>query len=157
MAEVQFIIFTVAGESYGVNVRQVKSIERLPQITRVPNTISFIKGIVNLRGGVVPVLDMRQRVGAGHMDDVKDDEQRMIVVSIGNYEVGLVVDSVQDVQTVSDKKVENPPELVGGLHARYLDGIVTTNDALLILLNLEQILTDAEQEQLKEVERSLHG
>lgn len=157
MADMQIVVFAIADEHYGVDVRQVKSIERVTGITQVPTTLTYVRGVVQLRNQVVPVVDMRERIGVAALEAEKTGEQRMIVVSIDERLVGLIVDSVQNVQNFGSEFVEQPPELVGGLQARYLAGVLRREEGLLILLNLEQILSDAEREQLALVERSIRG
>jgi purine-binding chemotaxis protein CheW len=155
MAEQQFVVFGLAGEKYGVPVEQVESIERLTPITRVPKTLPFIKGVVNLRGMVTPVIDLRERFQfpAGE----NSDEARMIVVKVDGMVVGIVVDAVYDVRTIDAGTVEQPPAMVGGIQAAYLKGIVQVGEELLVLVNLSKLLNEAESNQLKEVELSVHG
>lgn len=155
MAEVQVVVFGVANERYGVNVSQVQSIERMMEITRVPKTLDFIKGVVNLRGIVTPVIDLRDRFGFSHPEETH--EERMIMVDIDGVQAGLIVDLVLDVQMVDESRIDAPPAMVGGVEARYLKGIYRDDTGLLILLNLQKVLSDAEEKQLKEVEKSVRG
>ena len=155
MAEKQYVIFDVAKEEYGVPVEQVESIERLLPITRVPRTVSFVRGVMNLRGIVTPVIDVRERFHFPSVDPT--DETRIIVVKVDNTTVGLVVDGVQDVFIMDESAIEPPPAVVGGVQAVYLHGIARRNDQLIVLLNLSRILSAAEEEQLKEVEKSVNG
>lgn len=155
MAENQVVVFAVANERYGVEVTQVQSIERLMDVTRVPRTVSFVKGVVNLRGIVTPVIDLRDRFGFPHPEESLDE--RMIVVQIAGIHAGMIVDQVLDVQWVDMERIDAPPAMVGGVEARYLSGIYRDDTGLLILLNLEKVLSDAEEQQLQEVEKSLRG
>lgn len=156
MSEVQVVLFTTAGQTYGVPVNQVQSIERLEEITSVPNTLPFIQGVAELRGAIVPVINLRIRVGA-EISGQETDRQRMIVVQIADMHVGLLVEAVLDVKTVEEESIQAPPALIGGLEARYLWGIVSTKEETLVLLNLEKILSEAQEQQLQQVERSIHG
>ncbi|MCL6636873.1 MAG: chemotaxis protein CheW [Alicyclobacillus sp.] len=155
MSDQQVIVFTVAGEQYGVPVEQVQSIERMLPITRVPKTLPFIKGVVNLRGVVLPVLDMRERFGFAPAETTED--ARVVVVRSDRYTVGLVVDAVDDVTVVPKSAIEPPPAMVGGVEAVYLHGVARLAERLLILLNLDRVLSDAEERQLQEVEKSVQG
>lgn len=155
MADMQVIIFNIEDERYGVSVQQVQSIERLLPITRVPKTLSFIRGVMNLRGVITPVLDLRERFGFAKQDAT--DDTRVIVVQVEGILVGLVVDAVMDVAKVDDALVEAPPAVVGGVQADYLHGIARLGDEALILLNLAKILSEAEEKQLQEVEKSVRG
>ncbi len=155
MAELQMVVFGVANERYGVDIREVQSIERLMPITRVPQTLDFIKGVVNLRGVVTPVIDLRDRFGLPHPERLEDE--RMIVVDVDGVQVGMLVDLVLDVQSVDDSQIDAPPAMIGGVEARYLKGVYHDQTGLLILLNLEKVLSDAEERQLKQVEKSVRG
>lgn len=155
MAEVQVVVFGVANERYGVNVAEVQSIERMMEITRVPKTLDFIKGVVNLRGVVTPVIDLRDRFGFPHPQET--NEERIIMVDIAGVHAGLIVDLVLDVQMVEENRIDAPPAMVGGVEARYLKGIYRDEAGLLILLNLQKVLSDAQEKQLQEVEKSVRG
>lgn len=148
--EKKIIVFSLGHEEYGVEVEKVKTIERMQKLTRVPKTPVFIKGVINLRGVVIPVIDLRSRFGLPEME--LTDNSRMIIVSTGDIEVGMIVDSANDVADLDSDLVENPPEIVGGIRAKYLDGIAKIGDRLLVLLNLEQVLNKQELLQLEELE-----
>ena len=148
--EKKIIVFSLGHEEYGVEVEKVKTIERMMKLTRVPKTPVFIKGVINLRGVVIPVIDLRSRFGLPEKEYT--DNSRMIIVSQGDIEVGMIVDSANDVTDIDADAVENPPEIVGGIRAKYLDGIAKIGDRLLVLLNLEQVLNKQELQQLEEFE-----
>lgn len=150
MAEKKIIVFALGHEEYGVEVEKVKTIERMQKLTRVPKTPAFIKGVINLRGVVIPIIDLRSRFGLPEMEYT--DNTRIIIVATGNIEVGLIVDSANDVTDIDTDHVEDPPEIVGGIRAKYLDGIAKIGDRLLVLLNLEQVLNQQELQQLEELE-----
>ncbi|GMA49017.1 chemotaxis protein CheW [Alicyclobacillus contaminans] len=155
MAEQQIVVFSLAGEKYGVPVAQVESIERVMEITRVPRTLPFIKGVVNLRGQVVPVIDLRERFQFEAAEYTEDT--RMVVVRVDDMVVGVVVDSVHDVRTIDSDAVEEPPSMVGGMHAAYLNGVYRSGEDLLVLVNLPKVLSEAEAKQLQEAELAVHG
>ncbi|RXT15135.1 chemotaxis protein CheW [Ammoniphilus sp. CFH 90114] len=148
--EMKVIVFRLQDEEYGVEVEQVKSIERLEKITRVPRTPSFVKGVINLRGVVTPIIDLRERFGLG--DSQHTDSTRIIIVTIGGLEVGLIVDSATDVIDVAIDAVEPPPCIVGGVEAVYLKGVAKLEKRLLILLNLNKVLDASEMQQLERIE-----
>ena len=134
--EVKVIVFALGTEEYGVEVEKVRTIERMQPITRVPKTLPFIKGVINLRGIVIPIIDLRERFGL----QVKDysENTRIIIVAANDLEVGLIVDSANDVIDVDSDTINDPPEIVGGIRAKYLRGIArVTEERLLVLLNLE--------------------
>ncbi|MCS7461874.1 chemotaxis protein CheW [Paenibacillus doosanensis] len=149
--EIKVIVFALAEEEYGVEVEQVRTIERMQPMTRVPKTPDFVKGVINLRGVVTPVIDLRGRFG--FQESEYTDSTRIIIVSVKDIEVGLIVDSANDVIDVDTDNIDDPPEIVGGIKAKYLRGIAKVNDTrLLILLNLEEVLNKNEIIQLENLE-----
>jgi purine-binding chemotaxis protein CheW len=149
--EIKVIVFALAHEEYGVEVEKVKTIERMQPMTRVPKTPDFVKGVINLRGVVTPVIDLRGRFG--FPEGEYTDNTRIIIVSVGDIEVGLIVDSANDVIDVDSDHIDDPPEIVGGIKAKYLQGIAKVGDnRLLILLNLSEVLNKNEIVQLEAIE-----
>jgi purine-binding chemotaxis protein CheW len=149
--EKKVIVFALGSEEYGVEVEKVRTIERMQPMTRVPKAPEFIKGVINLRGLVIPIIDLRARFGLDTVD--YSDSTRIIIVSAGEFEVGLIVDSANDVIDLDTDNIDNPPEIVGGIKAKYLDGIARVGeDRLLVLLNLEQVLNKDELQQLERIE-----
>lgn len=157
MPDIQFVVMKLGQEHYGANVMQVTSVERMLDISPVPRTLSYIKGVVNLRGTVVPVIDLRERVGLSEMHRDAMDERRIVVVDVESMTVGMIVDAVEDVVSIDENAIEEAPAVVGGLHAVYLQGIARINDRLLVLLQLNHILSDVEVAQLQEVEKQVRG
>ncbi len=155
MAEQQIIVMAIGDERYGVDVKQVQSIEKIVPITRVPKTLPFIKGVMNLRGIVTPVIDLRERFGFQSTE--LTDDARITVIQVEDVTVGMIVDAVTDVVSIQSDAIEPPPSVVGGVQAIYLSGVARVNGELLILLNLERVLSDAESAQLEEVEKSVRG
>lgn len=148
--EVKVIVFRLRDEEYGVDVNQVKSIERMQKITRVPKTPEFVKGVINLRGVVTPIINLRARFEMGEEDYT--ETTRIIIVSVDNMEVGLIVDAANDVIDVPTSHIEPPPEVVGGVEAEYLRGVAKLDQRLLILLNLDKVLSVEELQQMKKLE-----
>jgi purine-binding chemotaxis protein CheW len=149
--EKKVIVFALGSEEYGVEVEKVRTIERMQPMTRVPKSLDFIKGVINLRGIVIPIIDLRARFGLEQIDYT--DNTRIIIVAAGEYEIGLIVDSANDVIDLDTDNIDNPPEIVGGIKAKYLDGIARVGEErLLVLLNLEQVLDKNEIQQLETIE-----
>jgi purine-binding chemotaxis protein CheW len=149
--ELKVIVFTLGKESYGVEVDKVRTIERMINLTRVPKTPPFVKGVINLRGIVVPVIDLRGRFGLEETDFTENT--RNIIVSVNDIEVGLIVDSASDVIDIDSDLIEDPPEIVGGIRAKYLRGVAKmTDNRLLVMLNLEEVLNKKEIVQLEKIE-----
>ncbi|WP_228116245.1 chemotaxis protein CheW [Fictibacillus phosphorivorans] len=138
MNEEKVIIFQLKDEEYAVPVQHVKSIERMQPITRIPRTASFVKGVINLRGVVTPIIDLRSRF---EIEEVShSDTTRIIIVSVGTIEAGLIVDAANDVIDLDKESIEPPPEVVGGVDAEYIRGVAKIEKRLLILLDLVKVL-----------------
>ncbi|GAB2722054.1 chemotaxis protein CheW [Paenibacillus thermoaerophilus] len=148
--ELKVIVFALGHEEYGVEVEKVKTIERMSPMTRVPKTPAFVKGVINNRGVVLPVIDLRGRFGLPEAEYT--DNTRIIIVAVGDLEVGMIVDSASDVIDVNSDQIELPPEIVGGIRAKYLRGIAKIGERLLVLLNLEEVLNKSEIIQLEQME-----
>ncbi|WP_239617003.1 chemotaxis protein CheW [Cohnella mopanensis] len=147
--ELKVIVFTLAQEEYGIEVDKVRTIERMVPITRVPKTPAFVKGVINLRGIVIPVIDLRGRFGLAETEYT--DNSRIIIVAANELEVGFIVDSANDVMDVMSDSIENPPEVMGGVKAKYISGVAKIGDSrLLILLNLIEVLNRNEIIQLEQ-------
>ncbi|HZG15101.1 MAG TPA: chemotaxis protein CheW [Candidatus Bathyarchaeia archaeon] len=152
IGEVKVIVFRLQDEEYGVEVNQVLSIEKLDHITRVPRTPAFVKGVINLRGVVTPIIDLRSRFG---LDEASYTETtRVIIVAVNELEVGLIVDAANDVIDIPVNAIEPAPEVVGGVEAVYLRGVAKLEKRLLILLNLDKVLNTEEMKQLDTLEVS---
>jgi len=149
--ELKVIVFALADEHYGIEVEKVRTIERMMPITRVPKTPAFIKGVINLRGVVIPVLDLRGRFGLEGTEPT--DNSRIIIVAANDLEVGFIVDSANDVIDIDSDTIDSPPEVVGGIKAKYLRGVAKLPDSrLLIMLNLAEVLSRDEIIQLEHLE-----
>jgi len=149
--ELKVIVFALGSEEYGIEVDKVRTIERMIPITRVPKTPAFVKGVINLRGVVLPVIDLRGRFGLPETEPTENT--RIIIVSVGDIEVGFIVDAANDVMDIDSDSIDSPPEVVGGIRAKYLHGVAKIEDnRLLIMLNLSEVLKKSEIIQLEELE-----
>ena len=136
---VKSIIFQLNSEEYAMPVDLVGGIERMLPITRVPGTPDFIKGVLNLRGVVTPLLDLRIRFGFEPKD--YSDATRTIIIQHENMDVGLIVDAAHDVIDIPKASIEPTPEAVGSVHIDYIDGVAKYDERLFILLNIDKILS----------------
>ncbi len=143
----QFVSFIIAGEEFGVNILTVQEIIRPVEITRVPHAPEFVEGVINLRGRILPVIDLRTRFG--FPDREQNDDMRIVVVEIGAQTIGFMTDSVQEVLRVDVNAIEPAPEIAVGIDAGYLRGVAKLDERLLILLELENILSDDEAQELQ--------
>ncbi|MBD3918259.1 chemotaxis protein CheW [Paenibacillus sp. PR3] len=149
--EMKVIVFALGQEEYGIEVDKVRTIERIQPITRVPKAPAFIKGVINLRGVVIPVIDLRGRFGLE--ETVTTDNSRIIIVAANELEVGFIVDSANDVIDIDTESIDTPPEVVGGIKAKYLHGIAKIGEKrLLVMLNLSEVLNRKEILQLEQLE-----
>lgn len=137
-SEIQLVAFKLGREEYGVSILQVQEIKRMTDITRVPQTPEYIRGVMNLRGSVLPVLDLKKRLGLP-ANEVTDDT-RIVIVKVADLSVGLIVDAVSEVMAIEQASIENAESVVSGVAANYLDGVGKLDNRLLILLNLEAII-----------------
>ena len=135
----QLVTFNLGSEEFALDILLVQEINRRVEITKVPKTPEFVEGVINLRGKIVPVLDLRKRFGlVGHEFTA---QSRIIVVNIDNRVLGLLVDSVSEVLQIPAHTIEPPPPLVAGIDAAYIKGIGKFEDRLLILLDLGKVLS----------------
>lgn len=149
--EIKVIVFKLGQEEYGIEVDKVQTIERMMPITRVPKTLAFVKGVINLRGVVIPVIDLRGRFGISEADHT--DQTRIIIVSANEMEVGFIVDSANDVIDLNTDIIDSPPDVVGGIKAKYLQGVARiSEERLLVMLNLSEVLNRNEIIQLESLE-----
>ncbi|MEI7849509.1 MAG: chemotaxis protein CheW [Chloroflexota bacterium] len=144
--EQQLVVFDLAGESYGINIAAVESIIKMQNITRLPQAPYYVNGVTNLRGTVLPVIDLRLRFGleAGEVSR----QTRIIIVTMGTLKVGVVVDGVSEVLRVQDETIEGLPPMVSTVNSAFLKGIARMENRLIILLELGKVLDFEEQQTL---------
>lgn len=148
--EQKVIVFRLKDEEYALSVDRVGGIEKLTSITRVPQTADFVKGVINLRGVVTPIIDLRIRFGIEEMQHT--ESTRIIIVYHNGAEVGLIVDAANDVIDIPIQAIEPTPEVVGAVHVDYIEGIAKLDKRLLILLDLEKVLKTGELNTLSKSE-----
>ncbi len=137
-SENQFVVFKLEGEYYGINIYNVKIIEKISEFTRVPNTHDFVVGVINLRGEVVPVIDLKRKFDLN--ESINEDESRVIIVNYNNMTVGLLVDSSSEVVNIDKNEIDKPPSVGNKVYQKFMQGIGKKDERLIILLDLEKIL-----------------
>jgi len=135
----EFLSFRLGNEEYGIDILKVQEIRNYETVTTIANAPDFIKGVVNLRGTIVPVVDMRIKFQLG--DVGYDDFTVVIVLNVAGRVVGMVVDSVSDVITLSPEQVRPAPEFGAALHTEYITGLGTVDKRMLILIDIEKLMT----------------
>jgi purine-binding chemotaxis protein CheW len=138
--DLKVIVFQLKDEEYAIEVEYVQSIERMQPVTRIPRTHSFITGVMNLRGVITPIINLRKRFGIE--EKVFDDATRILVLSKEDIEIGFIVDGANDVIDIPADKIEPTPEVVGGVEADYLRGVVKLDKRLFTLLNLDKVISE---------------
>ncbi|MBU7592138.1 chemotaxis protein CheW [Metabacillus halosaccharovorans] len=138
VGDLKVIVFQLQDEEYGIPVQQVRSIEKVEHITRVPRTAPFIKGVINLRGVVTPIIDLRKRFGLQELEDT--ESTRMIIVSKEDIEVGFIVDAANDVIDIHKDIIEPAPEVVGSVEVEYIQGVAKLEKRLIVMIDLDEVL-----------------
>ncbi|HTY38093.1 MAG TPA: chemotaxis protein CheW [Bacteroidota bacterium] len=144
--ELQLVSFKLGEEEYGIDILKVQEINRMLEVTRVPDSPPFVEGVINLRGKVIPIIDLRGRFGMERKEH--DKNTRIIVVELAGRIVGFIVDAVREVLRIQRSITEPPPQMTSGAGEEYITGIAKLEDRLLILVDLEQVIGTAALEQV---------
>jgi purine-binding chemotaxis protein CheW len=145
----QYVVFELDQEQYGVKIGDVESIIKMQPITRIPHSPAFIEGVTTLRGKVLPVVDLRKRFGL-QMRDVGQNG-RIIVTGTGGTEIGMMVDGVSEVLTISDRTIEAAPAITTSIESAYITGIAKFEQRLIILLDLRRVFSLRENDTFQEM------
>ncbi len=143
----QFLTFMLAGEEYGVDILRVQEIKGWDSVTKIPNTPAYIRGVINLRGTIVPIIDLRLRFGLDHLD--YGPTTVVVVLKVIGVEgksriMGVVVDGVSDVYNISDNELKPAPDFGSAVDTEFVKGLATVNDKMVIILEIDQMLNSAE-------------
>ena len=142
----QILVFNINNELYGIDILKVQEILNFIEPTPIPNCPDYLKGIINLRGTIILVIDLRARF---HFDAPMDPENCVIVVvAIGNKKYGLVVDSVSDVLTINENDIQEDIDINSGIDNRYITGLVKANEQMIILVNIDKVFLKNELDDL---------
>ena len=144
------MVFSLNNEVYGAPVEQVISVEKPMNITRVPNTAPFIKGVINSRGTILPVIDLLAKFDMGASKIV--ESTRLAIVQSEDIRVALLIDMARDVLDINGDDIDPVPEVAGGIHAKYLNGVARLAEDLMILLNLNKVLDPNDIQLIKQIE-----
>jgi len=152
--EIQVACFRLGDDVFAADIMRIKEIIRLQRLVNLPKSPAFVEGALNLRGSVIPVVDLRKRFDLPTAPHNRNT--RLLIVTVGKQVLGLVVDEVTEVISVPVRDVKPPPQVSGGVGAEYLVGVCIAGDSLIMLLNLDRILTDRESDELTRLEVSRH-
>jgi purine-binding chemotaxis protein CheW len=144
MANNEFLSFTLGKEEYGIDILKVQEIRGYDAVTVLANTPEFIKGVINLRGIIVPIVDMRIKFNLGNV--TYDQLTVVIILNVAKRVVGMVVDGVSDVISLTSEQIKPAPEFGASLDTQYLMGLGTVDDRMLILVDIEKLMTSSDME-----------
>ena len=137
----QFVTFTLGNEEYAVDILSVQEINRITEITIVPNSPDYVEGVINLRGKVIPVINLRKKFGL--TDKETDDSSRIIIMEIQGITNGLIVDSVSEVLRILTNTIEPAPPMSSNISSQFIKGIAKLENRLIILIDLDRLLGEA--------------
>jgi purine-binding chemotaxis protein CheW len=146
----QVVSFALGSEEYGVDIAQVQEINRMVAITHVPRAPHFMEGVINLRGQLIPIIDLRTRFGMPRTEHTKNT--RIVVTEIGSKRVGMVVDSVSEVLRIPTEQIEDAPDMIAGVDTEYIRGVGKVGDRLIIMLDLGRVISGNERRDLEILE-----
>jgi purine-binding chemotaxis protein CheW len=145
----QLVVFRIGAEEFAVDIRLTKEIIAMREITAVPQTLAFVEGVMNLRGNLVPVLDLRKRLRAGRPE--AHSHLRIIIALLDGKQMGLIVDAASEVVRASEEMIEPPPDVIREIGADYIEGIINLNERFITLLDLNKALAGEIENELEEV------
>lgn len=147
--DLQVVGFRIGRETFGLPIAMVREIVRVPEITSVPNVPDYVEGVINLRGRIIPVIDLRKRFGQKSLDP--DKRNRIVVVEVDNRALGLLVHSASEVLKVPPSEIESPQNVFQEGELSYVSGVAKLNGRLVILINLARLLQAGELRTIQEV------
>ena len=156
MAELQFVVFKLGKEEYGVNIMQVQEIGHYAEPVKVPNTPEFVEGIMNLRDNVIPVISLRKRFNIPEENINKSEQdsnenRRTIIINLGDRQIAFIVDDASEVLTLDEASIQETPDIIAGVDRKYISGIGKKGNRLIIMLDLNFLFDEQEQAQLEAI------
>ena len=149
----QMVVMELANESYGVDIDAVNTIIRMQEVTKIPRSEDFVDGVINLRGSIVPVIDLRKKFRLDATEITK--ASRIVVVEAAGQVIGMIVDSVVETLRLPKDAIEPPSPVVVSVDSQYVRGVGKQDDRLVILLDIDKIMTAGEMESLADVQRQV--
>jgi purine-binding chemotaxis protein CheW len=149
MSESQYVVFRLEKEKYGVDIANVGGITEVTEITKVPNSPYFIEGVINLRGSIIPIINLKKRFNIVHTEETND--KRIIIINVKGKDVGYIVDEASQVLRIDNNDIDPTPSLLLSEDRKYISGIAKVNNSIIILLDLVNILNTQEIDQIKNI------
>ena len=143
--EFKIVSFVLGDEEFGVDIMKIDSIVELGKLTKIPESADYVEGVMNFRGTVIPVINLRRKF---YMEDLPEDakkKSKVIVVNLDDRKVGFMVDDVREVLTITDEQLEEPPDEVGGVGRSYVLGIAKMGESMMIILDIDKVLSAEEK------------
>ncbi|MBU5437485.1 chemotaxis protein CheW [Tissierella sp. MSJ-40] len=151
MAENQYVVFKLGKEEFGIDIMNVKEIVPHQDSIQIPNTPSFIEGIINFRGSVIPIINLKKRFKLDYDEITKDT--RIIVITLEEKQIGFIVDEASQTVRLDDDQIDEAPDIISGVDRRYITGVGKLDEKrLLILIDLEKVLSDNEIDEINKLE-----
>ncbi|MBN1648606.1 MAG: chemotaxis protein CheW [Spirochaetales bacterium] len=153
--QVQLVTFQLGEEQYGIEIMSVDSIVRIQEIRPIPNAPAYVEGIFNLRGDIIPVINLHKRFHLKKANLSEDDEQLsgFIVIEINGMKLAVVIDKVSRVVAVEVEKIQPPPQMISGIGAEYIQGVYNKDDGYLIILDIDRLFDPKELKQLGDISK----
>ena len=152
-SQFQLVTFQLGEELYGVNIMDVKEIVRLQNVRVIPNAPYYVEGIINLRGEIIPIIDLHKRFRIQAMSrDSVDFEGGFIILNIDNSKIGIIIDKVARVVTVKAEDLKDPPQMLSGIGSEYIEGVIREETGYLIMLNIRKLFNAKELQKIIEIQ-----
>ncbi|WIV10506.1 chemotaxis protein CheW [Proteiniborus sp. MB09-C3] len=150
MSEKQYVVFNLGKEEYGIDIMNVTEIVQCQDSVKVPNSPKFIEGITNYRGKVIPIICLKKKFGME--DSTRDANTRIIVINLNDKQIGFLVDEASQTVRLDDSNIDPTPDIIAGIERKYITGVGKLENRLIILIDLEKVLTDDDKEKINMIE-----
>ncbi|MCD6450625.1 MAG: purine-binding chemotaxis protein CheW [Thermotogaceae bacterium] len=146
--EFKVVSFVLGNEDFGVDIMKVDSIVEFGKIIKIPESADFVEGVMNIRGKVVPIINLRKKFYIEDLDEEQKKRAKVVVINLDKRQVGLLVDDVKEVLSINQDQLEEPPSEIGGVGRNYILGIAKLNDSMMVILDIDKILSAEEKVEL---------
>jgi purine-binding chemotaxis protein CheW len=148
--QLQLVTFQLGNERYGIDIMEVKEIVRSQEVRPIPNSPPWVQGLLNLRGRIIPIIDLHERFQIGHLPMEADeaDQGCIMVITVSGKELGIVIDKILRVLAISSSELQSPPQMMSGIGSEYIQSVVREEDGYLIILNMRRLFNPRELQSL---------